>query len=300
MTFVSNILISMVLMLPLKTVVAIAAEFLVMPYYAAKIILDTPRKKTYTKIKYAADKRQYLCVYEPEKNVRRCKQVILLYHGGSWRMGSPEFYRLFAQKANEAGYTVAVATYRFVPKYQYYDIQIDAELALKATRNYMQQQGRGSQKIMLIGESAGGNMAAHLVYDTVRQGQPTIFSGLISIAGAINVQDMGDSQGLRNYCGVRSSQMFADANILDKLQDKETLPFFCMHGNKDVLVDYSSSVNFVEMLKLRQNENVSLVSLPDYGHMKTCFTWYTNPILFNKILEWIFEQEKLQISQMSN
>ena len=136
--------------------------------------------------------------------------------------------------------------------------------------------------------------------DTVRQGQPTIFSGLISIAGAINVQDMGDSQGLRNYCGVRSSQMFADANILDKLQDKETLPFFCMHGSKDVLVNYQSSVNFVEMLKLRQNENVSLVSLPDYGHMKTCFTWYTNPILFNKILEWIFEQEKLQISQMSN
>jgi acetyl esterase/lipase len=281
-------------------------EFVAMPYYASQVMRANRAHPTkFEKIKYNSHRRQYVCVYEPVGNVRRCKQVLMLLHGGSWRMGSPEFYKAFAHQATLRGYTVVVATYRFVPRYNYYDIMNDAQQALLATQNYLKQKGRAGQKILMIGESAGGSMAAHLVYDTLAQKvqgyDQSIFSGFMSIAGAVNTHDMIDFKGIRDYCGAPGSQMFADADILPKLQEKETLPFLVLHGDKDIIVDYRSSVAFVNALKSKQNNNAELITIPDCGHMKLCFGWYlVQNNYVNIVFDWIHEQEKLQLSQLSN
>lgn len=86
-------------------------------------------------------------------------KAILYCHGGGYTSGNLDYSRLVASKiANATGYDVLCFEYRLAPEFQY---PAPLEDAVKAW-DYLMQLGYGAKDIVLLGDSAGGNLALTL------------------------------------------------------------------------------------------------------------------------------------------
>ncbi|MDO4478019.1 MAG: alpha/beta hydrolase [Lachnospiraceae bacterium] len=81
-------------------------------------------------------------------------RIILYFHGGSFVVGSPQTRRSFTgYLAAHAGYNVAAADYRLAPEHPFPAAPEDAFAAYRALL-----QDYAPENILLLGESAGGNL----------------------------------------------------------------------------------------------------------------------------------------------
>ncbi len=86
-------------------------------------------------------------------------KAILYCHGGGYTSGDLNYSRLLASKlAHATGYSVLCFAYRLAPEFQYPAPLEDA----KKVWEYLMQQGYGARDIVLLGDSAGGNLALTL------------------------------------------------------------------------------------------------------------------------------------------
>jgi acetyl esterase len=88
--------------------------------------------------------------------------AIVWLHGGGWIMGDIEgFDRVSRALANAAGATVVSVEYRLAPEHPYPAAVRDAEAAVEwATGDGAAQLGFEPQRVVVGGDSAGGNLAA--------------------------------------------------------------------------------------------------------------------------------------------
>lgn len=97
------------------------------------------------------------------------KGAILYLHGGGYAIGSPATHRALASHICKATRrTVYVPRYRLAPEHPYPAQLKDACTALDA----LQIKGVSSAGLVLIGDSAGGNLALSLLLNLKRTGQP--------------------------------------------------------------------------------------------------------------------------------
>ena len=84
------------------------------------------------------------------------RKVVLYCHGGGYTSGSLDYSRVLASKiANRTGYEVLCFEYRLAPEHPYPAARQDA---MKAW-DYLMFQGYGARDVVLLGDSAGGNLA---------------------------------------------------------------------------------------------------------------------------------------------
>lgn len=84
------------------------------------------------------------------------RKVVLYCHGGGYTSGSLDYSRVLASKvANHTGYEVLCFEYRLAPEHPYPAAREDA---LKAW-DYLMLLGYGARDVVLMGDSAGGNLA---------------------------------------------------------------------------------------------------------------------------------------------
>lgn len=96
-------------------------------------------------------------IYAPPDNLK--SQVLLFFHGGGWVTGNIDSYnRVCIDMAHLTGYTVASVDYRLAPEYPF-PIGLEDCYAVAESLHRM---GLTAQNgaITLIGDSAGGNIAA--------------------------------------------------------------------------------------------------------------------------------------------
>ncbi|MCD7722755.1 MAG: alpha/beta hydrolase [Clostridiales bacterium] len=112
-------------------------------------------------IQYAGgDKWHLLDVYYPE-NTASPLPVIIDIHGGGWMYATKELNEYYCLCLAARGYTVFNINYRLVPAVTV-DIQLsDVMLALKWIFENMHLYPCDSEKIMLTGDSAGGQLASY-------------------------------------------------------------------------------------------------------------------------------------------
>jgi acetyl esterase len=103
-----------------------------------------------------------LDVYVP-KEVRD-PPALLYVHGGGFAILSKETHRIMALAFARRGYAVFLPNYRIGPTYRYPEPLEDVALALGWVQDHARDYGADASRIVLAGESAGGNLVTALAY----------------------------------------------------------------------------------------------------------------------------------------
>lgn len=87
--------------------------------------------------------------------------VVVNFHGGGWCIGSPEQSRWVSSRvAHELGALVISPDYRLAPEHPYPAAVEDAWAALEWACTYAAERGGDPERVAVMGESAGGNLAS--------------------------------------------------------------------------------------------------------------------------------------------
>lgn len=98
-------------------------------------------------------------VFFPEDNP--VKKVLVFFHGGGWVTGNIDTYSLVCKKmADETGHTVISVDYRLAPEYPFPNGLEDCYHACREIFRRLDLLDCSEDDITLVGDSAGGNLAA--------------------------------------------------------------------------------------------------------------------------------------------
>lgn len=112
-------------------------------------------------------------VFRPREKLR--DEVLIFFHGGGWVIGDNESYtRACATMADLTGCVVASIDYRLAPEHPFPAGLDDCYLAVRLLLDDPRRAGLDdADKIVMIGESAGGNLAAAVSLLLLERGHRT-------------------------------------------------------------------------------------------------------------------------------
>ena len=110
-----------------------------------------------------ADGTQPIRIYTPEGAGAGPLPVIVYYHGGGWVIANIDTYESSAMAlAKKTGAIVASVEYRHAPEAKFPAAHEDSFAAYKWVVEHAGEFGGDAKKLALVGESAGGNLAANV------------------------------------------------------------------------------------------------------------------------------------------
>lgn len=173
----------------------------------------------------AGDHAMPVRLYRPVEQVPGC---ILYLHGGGWVLGDIESFDGFARElAFTTGWTVATVEYRLAPEHPFPGGLDDADAALHWLADEAPRLFGRSVPTVVLGDSAGGNLAAALALRARDRGMPPIAGQVL----VYPVTDAGMDTG--------SYRTFADGPVLTA----PLMAWFWSHyvGEKDARGDAAAS-----------------------------------------------------------
>lgn len=125
--------------------------------------------------------------------------VILLY-GGAWQFGTRANMRPFALELARLGYTAIAADYRHAPEHRYPTQIEDVRAALAAIARNAPAWDVDPERVALIGESAGAELALLAAYEPepVRVRAVVAYYAPLDLAGGYRDPPRPDPAGVRN------------------------------------------------------------------------------------------------------
>jgi arylformamidase len=130
---------------------------------ASPLLADEP--KVHRGIPYAEPKneRQMLDVYAPAKG--KDLPVVVWIHGGGWRRGDKADVHNKPQAFTDKGLVLVSINYRFVPSVTVNQIAGDVAKAIRWTHDHARDHGGDPKAIVVMGHSAGAQLAALVCTD---------------------------------------------------------------------------------------------------------------------------------------
>ncbi len=200
--------------------------------------------------------------------------VIVLIHGGAWAAGDKgDFATLRELLSLQTGLAVAAINYRYATpdSVDYTDLMADVDLAM----DYIDGQSAiwkvASGKFGLAGHSAGGHMA--LLYSYSYDSLDRVLA-VSSLSGPTDLTDpqfqlsvaafglFDELEDLVDEAYLTHPQAYIQPSPIFHLRD---LPTQLLHGQSDLLVPVSQSVNLATALAAQQIEH-ELIQYPNIGH----------------------------------
>jgi acetyl esterase/lipase len=109
-------------------------------------------------------KQHRLNIYQPTKKATAPRPVVLFIHGGSWNSGSKDdiIYKAIGRRLAKNGFVGVVISYRLAPQALVPQQADDCARALAWTVAHIAEYGGDPKRLVLMGHSAGGGLAALL------------------------------------------------------------------------------------------------------------------------------------------
>ncbi len=241
--------------------------------------------------KYGPYPRNKMDVYIPHR-IDESMSVVLLIHGGGWVIGQKFHIWNIYHHLRKQGYLCANMQYRLVnKKIKYWHQLEDIGNAVKILQKISKSNG-GSNKVILIGESAGGHLALLYGY-----GHPEQVSKIISMSGPTDLYS--DKYLKSNYYGrshrifelitgssydsVPQPEIFKKASPVANVANVPTLHF---QGDKDFLVNEQQGLMLDSVLTARGVSH-KFVYLKGSGHLPRFIRHKRNKIIFPAIDDFI-------------
>lgn len=133
--------------------------------------------RSVTELAYGAGARQRLDWYRHRDAAPR--PTVLFFYGGNWQSGRRQDYRFVADTLMTLGCDVVVPDYRLYPNVRFLDILDDARRAVDVVLESLPI----DVPLILMGHSAGAQLAALLTLDASQLRVPERVHGLIGLAG---------------------------------------------------------------------------------------------------------------------
>ena len=100
--------------------------------------------------------------------------TLIVIYGGAWRSGTPNGYEQFSCYMAAQGYSVVTIDYRHAPEYKFPQQLEDVKTALEYVRDRATDLEIDSDKMAIMGRSAGGHLASLAAYQDVIPWQAVI------------------------------------------------------------------------------------------------------------------------------
>lgn len=247
------------------------------------------------------------------------KPAVIFFPGGGFTSANHERYIEMRMALAKAGFVVASAEYRVVPD-KFPALVVDAKSAVRYLRAHAEELGIASDRIGVLGDSAGGYLAQmagttngekefdkgdFLEESSDVQAAVTIYgiSNLLNIGEGYpkEVQEVHASPAVTEALLVHGPA-FADFSGKSILDDPEKAmaasplghvknnmpPFLIMHGSEDKLVSPAQSEQLYNALSEKGNK-VDYVIVEGAGHGD--LYWYQKPVI-DKVVNWFEENLK--------
>jgi acetyl esterase/lipase len=202
--------------------------------------------------------------------------LLVVIHGGAWNSGDPlQLPELNSIVANE-GYAVVAINYRFIPEFKWPTQKNDVLAGIDYIRDHADQFGVDPNRVVILGRSAGGQIAEAIAYDPPDNLRMAIRGciGFYSPADLNFAYRFGRDDDvlssltlLRQYMGGtpdEKPQEYHTASPIDFV-GSNTPPTLLIHGEKDVLVWFKQSERLRDKMKIVKRP-VFLLDLPWATH----------------------------------
>jgi len=199
--------------------------------------------------------------------------LIITIHGGSWTGGSNKDLPQLNYYLASRGYAVAALSYRLAPDNPFPAATEDVNAAIDYLKANSPALGIDSTRIVLIGRSAGGQLALQSAYtknDRNIRGVAALYAPSDQIWGWEHPTDtrVYDSfAALRNFLSGEPSQIreaYVAASPINYI-GSHTIPTLLIHGSMDPLVSVRQSERLDSALSLMKRPHL-LVEMPWATH----------------------------------
>ena len=238
-------------------------------------------------IAFGQNPRDRFDIYYPDNrnpNFEHTPVVVFIY-GGSWNRGEKSEYEFVGRKLASMGYITMLPNYRVYPEVVYPDFLKDGAKSIAAFLPMLKQEELAklnpSQKIILMGHSAGAYNAAMLAMDDrwladQNLERENLVAGLIGMAGAYNIYPIGVPE-------VRP--VFNHPNYPEKSQpiefvDQSSVPTLLLAPQSDRLVSLERNTFALKNELDRAGTQNRLETIADTDHISILGT--LSPLLFFK------------------
>lgn len=216
-------------------------------------------------VRYGPDARQRLDVYVPANGVTEA--LVVFFYGGGWTDGRKENYRFVASALTKSGYAVVIPDYRLHPAVAFPGFVEDGAAVVAEVLGSSGRYGVPSERVFLMGHSAGAHIAAMLAYDD--RYLETAGTSRSRIDGFIGLS------GPYDFLPIRAGYLqavFPEATRAEsqpiRFVSADAPPTLLIHGTDDAKVYPSNS----ESLAARLDDAGVFVELRRYegaGHART-------------------------------
>lgn len=178
------------------------------------------------------DHEYTLKIYQPSN--KKSLPIVLFFHSGGFVKGDVEFSEAFCRKLANGSHSVVVSVnYRLAPEHPFPSALEDAYHALCWIHQHAEEIGGDRNKIILAGESSGGNLAAATaIMSHCKQGPPIRFQVLMYPQLDYTFSFPSHDLFGEGYFLTKEALMFyADHYLLENVdrKDQYVSPYFTKH-----------------------------------------------------------------------
>lgn len=207
-------------------------------------------------------------IYLPDENTK--EQCIFFIHGGGWHAGSKAQWTEVAKYFCAQGYVCCSTGYRLAPQFKHPCQLEDVNLAIEYIMQRAEEFGFSQKKIILVGSSAGGHLAAMLGVSSLAKPQGVVCYCPVTMVGNI-AEDAWLEDRVPNFAEefigkneMEAPELYREASPYEKVKGGEP-PFLFIHGDNDNTVPLTQSLKMNE--RLHEFGVLSKVQiLPGVGH----------------------------------
>jgi acetyl esterase len=206
-------------------------------------------------------------IYNYDKGSDILKPVMLWYHGGGWSKGNMAGDHSLCQKlSKETGMIVVNVDYRLAPEFIFPIPPKDAYSSLNWVLDNIETYGGDATRVVVAGESAGGNLAAVVVshYLIAKKPKASPFIGLYLVYPALDVAiqpdgpgvEFANANGLLTLSGTaRSRYQYSGSSDISLRQNYLFAPILT---SDDILAQYPPTVFVVAKYDVLTHESLEL------------------------------------------
>ena len=211
-------------------------------------------------VRYGPNPREGLDIYVPKQQTTRA--VVIFWFGGSWQNGRKEQYRFVGAALAQRGILTVIPNYRLYPEVRFPELMEDGAKAVAWVHEHARDYGADPKRIVLMGHSAGGHMAALLALNP-QYTQCACVIGLVGLSGPYALDPNTDV--LRTIFGAPSTP--ADWQPV-RFASTHSPPALLLHGLNDTVVSPSHTRELQSALE-RQGVRVETHFYPGRSHIDT-------------------------------
>ena len=222
----------------------------------SSLSLSVPKKAFTETVYQTIDGKDYTYRFF-DANTKEKAPLLIAIHGGSWRNGDADEIPALNSYLAERSVHVAAMNYRFAPKYKYPAQVEDVKALIAHLKSRADELNIDTTKIILLGRSAGGQIALQTAYGDLKEQ----VAGVISFYAPADMlwgaqQETNDwvldvDKVLFDYIGCLVKDCPDKYHLASSpdLVRADSPPTLLIHGKNDAMVAHEHAVRLMKKLK---------------------------------------------------